>query len=44
MAETLSDEDPESEVYDMILNIDIPYLTIDKESGILLRFFNVPRE
>lgn len=28
----------------MILNSEIPYLTIDKESGILLRFFNIPSD
>eukprot|EP00347_Sterkiella_histriomuscorum_P015893 403355285 len=44
IAETMSEEDPESEIYDMILNSNIPYLTVDKESGILLRFFNIPHE
>ncbi|CDW91840.1 UNKNOWN [Stylonychia lemnae] len=42
MIEQLIEEDPESETFDMLLNPDIPYLTIDKESGIILRFYNVP--
>lgn len=42
MVEDLSEEDPESEICDMVLNSEMPYLTVDQDSGILLRFFNVP--
>ena len=43
MIDTLIEEDPESATFDLVLNPEMPYITIDKKTGLLIRFFNIPK-